>query len=625
LLAVSSSERECNQKVFDVINVLSNGSQVNAASNHPQPKRKLIMRLTILAASAMLMANPSFATTIFRVGTGVGCTHASIQDALTAAVNDGNQESEIRITRSLTYTNQALRVTNDRALKLLGGYARCIDEAPTAPHTSISGSGGAKQSVLSFHGWGEITIDRLDISGGDAEDHEKGGAIYYGTTGFLRVFNSVIHHNRAGLGGGIAIEHPDAVLRIGENVLIHDNYANDRGGGVYCKDAEMLMIASGSGFFYNRALQEGGGMRLQNCDAQIASDGPLGAGVLYNNSAYQGGGMSNTGSDVSIYTWDANRPTRISFNHATSKGGAMMIRDAGIVRLFDTIVEGNSAGDGGVAYLHSDTSHSPHITASSMKDPSTALNAPFLAVPCASHLRCNRFFNNSARANGSTVGEGAIVYSTYETPFLDNIFVPFIPNGRGTMPDFRMAMVDHNTGNSLFRINQYHDHWAIAQSQITENNVRESLIKANSSDTIHVTQNTISHNTVASSLIKARGLDLRCSIVNQSNRIHEGSSLFAQFVLVPNSALLPPSTTTLQAVPKFINAAQNDYRLLATDNRSGSEFSPGIDFSASDCGQDGTATDRNGVLRPIDLRLSNQFGSFDLGAYEAFLREFIIP
>jgi hypothetical protein len=63
--------------------------------------------------------------------------------------------------------------------------------------------------------------------------------------------------------------------------------------------------------------------------------------------------------------------------------------------------------------------------------------------------------------------------------------------------------------------------------------------------------------------------------------------------------------------------------LLATRSRDSTEFSPGIDFTSSDCGQDGTVTNRNGIARPVDFSfVPNQVGSFDLGAYEAGLTPF---
>lgn len=565
------------------------------------------------------LAPPAIADTTFKVGLGAGCTHSTIQSALDAAANDGNQPSLILLTRSLSYTNQALRINDPESVELRGGFERCSDAEASGGYTRIDGAGGTAQSVIAVVGSyrSRVRLAALEITGGDAENHEYGGGVYARHGGILAIVASSIHGNRAGYGGGVAIDGNGTVLQLGDDVLIYSNSAYSEGGGGYCRQGAVQLRAQGSGFLDNNALGEGGGLRLNQCDADLAGNGPLNAGVLYGNTAYHGAGLSVSNAKVRIYSLWAQTPNRIAYNRATSNGGGLLVRNAASVTLWDTLIEGNSANRGAAGYAYNDTVADPRIRLRSARNRDAG--TPAAAVPCVSGTQCNRVTGNIARASGTGPGEGAAFYFDWSSPTGCNFpFSCFWPEGFVAEADLLDAQLDRNSGNSLIYFRQHYDHYAIAQSLIVANSVTDALIKTGDDDTVWISQTTISGNTVSGPLVRSPHLDLRCAIVNQTGVIHQGSGTRnAQFVLVPNTTQLPSSTSVFQGVPRFIGPASDNYRLYAGGERFDPIPSIGIDI-ASACGPFQQVGDLDGLSRPVDIQAAaNQFGTIDLGPYEA--------
>lgn len=565
------------------------------------------------------LAPPAIADTTFKVGLGAGCTHSTIQSALDAAANDGNQPSLILLTRSLSYTNQALRINDPESVELRGGFERCSDADASGGYTRIDGAGGIAQSVIAVVGSSRsrVRLAALEITGGDAENHEYGGGVYARHGGILSIVASSIHGNRAGYGGGVAVDGNGTVLQINDDVLIYSNSANSEGGGGYCRQGAVQLRAQGSGFLNNNALGEGGGLRLTQCDAELAGNGPWNAGVLYGNTAYQGAGLSVSTAQVRIYSLWAQTPNRIAYNRATSNGGGLLLRNAASVTLWDTLIEGNSANRGAAGYAYNDTVSDPRIRLRSARNRDAS--TPAAAVPCVSGIQCNRVTANVARASGSGPGEGAAFYFDWSSPTGCNFpFSCYWPEGFVADADLLDAQLDRNSGNSLIYFRQHYDHYAIAQSLIVANSVTDALIKTGDDDTVWISQTTISGNTVSGPLVRSPHLDLRCAIVNQAGVIHQGSGTRnAQFVLVPNTTQLPSSTSVFQGVPRFMGPASDNYRLYAGGDRFDPIPSIGIDI-ASACGPFQQVGDLDGLSRPVDIQAApNQFGTIDLGPYEA--------
>jgi hypothetical protein len=577
---------------------------------------KASIPLALLCASLSTAAR---ADNEFSVGTGPGCTHATIQSALDAAANDGLVPSLIKITRSLSYTQQALRINDREYVELRGGYARCTDTLPDANRTRIDGSGGAKQTVIAVVGNfpSTVRLAGLEIVGGDAEDHEYGGAVYARHGGLLVIAASSIHNNRAGYGGGIAIEGRGTELALRDDVLVYSNSAMYEGGGAWCRDGSIYANARGTGFFNNNALNEGGGLRLRHCDAELASNGPLNAGILYGNTSYNGAGLSATDSVIKVYSVLSNAPNRIAYNRASSNGGGFALRNGSSITLWDTLIEGNTASTGGAGWAYSDTNRDPRIRLRSARNRDA--ETPITAVACASGVNCNRVTGNLTRVTGSSPGDGAAFYFDWSSPTGCNF--PFSCSWPETFvadADIQDAQIDRNSGDSLIYYRQHYDHYRIAQSLFFGNSVSDALIKTGDDDKVWIAQTTITGNNIGSAVVRAPQLDLRCAIVNQAGVIRQGSgALNAQFVLVPSTSQLPSNTSVFQGAPRFVSTANDNYRLFPGQGRLDPVPSPGIDI-ANGCGVFQRGNDLDGLIRPADISAApNQFGTLDLGPYEA--------
>ena len=577
---------------------------------------KATIPLALLCAS---LCTQALADNEFSVGTGPGCTHATIQSALDAAANDGPVPSLIKITRTLSYTQQALRINDREYVELRGGYARCTDTLPDAGYTRIDGSGGIPQTVIAVVGNypSTVRLAGLEIVGGDAEDHEYGGAVYARHGGLLVIAASSIHDNRAGYGGGIAIEGRGTELALRDDVLVYSNSAMYEGGGAWCRDGSVYANARGTGFFNNNALNEGGGLRLSHCNAELASNGPFNAGILYGNTSYNGAGLSATDSVIKVYSTQSNAPNRIAYNRATNNGGGFALRNASSITLWDTLIEGNAASTGGAGWVYSSTASDPRIRLRSARNRDA--ETPITAVACASGINCNRVTGNTSRATGSSPGDGAAFYYDWSSPTGCNF--PFScawPTGFVADADIQDAQIDRNSGHSLIYYRQHYNHYAITQSLIFANTVSDALIKTGDDDKVWIAQTTITGNSIGSAVVRAPQLDLRCAIVNQAGVIHQGGgTLTAQFVLVPSTSQLPSNTSIFQGTPRFMSIANDNYRLFPGQFRFDPVPSPGIDI-ASSCGVFQRGNDQDGLVRPADIAAApNQFGTLDLGPYEA--------
>ena len=91
-------------------------------------KHKYIVTLgTIFALTLLCMAPLRDASAApLRVGTGTGCTHATLAAAVAAADSSSGLDT-ILLTRSITYTQQAIVINS--SVTLSGGFATCAAAA----------------------------------------------------------------------------------------------------------------------------------------------------------------------------------------------------------------------------------------------------------------------------------------------------------------------------------------------------------------------------------------------------------------------------------------------------------------------------------------------------------------
>ncbi len=214
-----------------------------------------------LAAASLAMVAPADALDL-RVGSGAGCTHATLQSALDALEGQSGLQT-VRINKGVYPTPDGMAYVPTVAqtgVLLEGGYDSCTAPAPTgdatldADRAVFNGSGGAPRAVLDLYLFGRVgtfQLRRIVLTGGDAtvdsastdQFESGGGLVVRGAASVLLGRGLSIKGNAAINGGGVALagsrvnvgEPVQRVdLFIDEGAEIANNTASQRGGGIYC-------------------------------------------------------------------------------------------------------------------------------------------------------------------------------------------------------------------------------------------------------------------------------------------------------------------------------------------------------------------------------------------------------
>jgi len=227
------------------------------------PHRVFDMRWSPLAMIALLtvLSAPAVALEL-RVGSGAGCTHASLQAALDAIEGFGGDHN-IRINAGTYPAADGMVYVPTVAqgfVRIEGGYASCTAGAPSGAPTAdagrsvFDGAGGLPRSVLELqiNGLvGSVQLRRVALQGGDALNplnrlNAGGGLAVYGEASVLVGSGVSIRNNQAGSGAGVAlvgsrvsVNEPLARIDffIDEGAEIRHNSAANAAGGIYCGGA----------------------------------------------------------------------------------------------------------------------------------------------------------------------------------------------------------------------------------------------------------------------------------------------------------------------------------------------------------------------------------------------------
>jgi hypothetical protein len=262
-----------------------------------------------------------------RVGTGAGCTHATLQAALDAIEGVGGDHA-IRINAGTYAVPDGMVYQPTVAqgfVRLEGGYANCAATSPSGAPTSdagrsiFDGTGGLGRSVLEVQAnglVGSFQMRRMALQSGDASSTANrfnvgGGLAVYGRASVLVGSGVSIRSNTAGYGGGVAlaggrIEVNEAVDRIDffidEGAEIRDNTAADFGGGIYCGGATGV---SGSPPMENRHAS------IVHRDGRITGNRAFAGFGLFCLGSYAGGGYQprpNPGAVALVADNTGNNP-----------------------------------------------------------------------------------------------------------------------------------------------------------------------------------------------------------------------------------------------------------------------------------------------------------------------------
>jgi len=137
---------------------------------------------------------------------------------------------------------------------------------------------GQSESLLNY-----CIISGGHATGSDAEDN-YGGGIYCENSSDIWIFNCDVEDNYAAeKGGGIYCLDSDILL---SNNLIQDNTSGNEGGGVYCENSD---IVASNIYVRDNNAENGGGLYIESSDPVIeqssitGNNAPSGGGVIFDN------------------------------------------------------------------------------------------------------------------------------------------------------------------------------------------------------------------------------------------------------------------------------------------------------------------------------------------------------
>jgi hypothetical protein len=349
-----------------------------------------------LRAFALLIAAlfaPMAGADVFKVGGDVHCTHATLADALAAAVANGPDRDEIRLAID-TQTTNALFVIEHTDVLIAGGWTTCGVAAPGASaRTLIVGNG--HDSVFYIGNGRSVELRQLAITNGGRlgvvnGDFAVGGAVWLnGGVAVLRGVRAMF--NRAQLGGGLAVNGSSVmVIHAGSAGTEIDHNEAALGGGIYVGERATL--------------------RIENDNVKVVHNAANANAVAWENA---GGGIFATGgattqSSIEV-TWlsgDPDAPTTVprgfllADNTSTGNGGGLALHGTAMFSAMEATIRDNTAGDaGGGIHLYGN-----QLGAGASAYLSRRTNAlPAWIRPCDGRYGCNTITGNVARRGGAVM------------------------------------------------------------------------------------------------------------------------------------------------------------------------------------------------------------------------------
>jgi len=584
----------------------------------------------LLAVVAAFAAAPVPAA-IYTVGSGAGCTHATIQAAIDAAdAASSTGADEIRLAGG-PYTAQALTMhiaAAHGAVALNGGYATCTSPTPTVgARTIVGGRSSGADPALRISDTADATLRNLEI-----RDATSGGGLVVETNAagsaasMVELVDTIVVHNASVNGGGILVANYNPStpqdrlqLRLSGTSEVAYNIGRARGGGIHC-DYATVAVQDASSVHENQAgdagfagSHDGGGVHADDCRLDLTSSD---ARLLYRNSIAaggRGGGLYLTGAQGSadFYAVSSGMLTFVRENRATD-GGGIAIAGGAQVRMFGGggLLDNSADASGGAVWIAPGTSAGIDTRFLAQ---STLEGAPENAVACPSPEFCSMIRGNRVVDVGGHSGIGAAL-------LIDTA------DGGTAHATLRGVRIEQNDGFSLLQQGTSRSRVTLDGVLVTDNHVDggfAAIVGLGPDTAVVVQSTTIANNTIAAGTL-VFGTPTTCDVADDEVGIHLRRSiiwqpghglLFSLFEppqancfddLVANDfGMLGAAADRVVADPAFENVAGGNYRLSAT--------SPALDFAPAHAGD---ATLDNGA-RVIDLpAVTNLFGPQDLGAFE---------
>lgn len=299
----------------------------------------------IVSLLAFCTVSVSAYADVFRVGNTSQdrCDYETIQEAVLAATANGPGVDTIEVANGGNYSNTAVDI-GDKSLIIQGGFDSCqFGQPDVAADVSGDGVHPVIRIAPSTSAGTTVTLIGLNIHGGGTAgvSGTNGGGVYVTNNVFLRIANTTISQNNAANGGGIFIDGATGypAVQLDPGVTIQNNHVALNGGGVYLSNGNLLLVADQVHIDSNVAGGAGGGvalfagtMSVGNPDQLAARFDVTGATVSGNQSGTYGGGIYAVGSGTSMF---ANELIVDSNTAALAGGGIMASNSAGVVMMRD--------------------------------------------------------------------------------------------------------------------------------------------------------------------------------------------------------------------------------------------------------------------------------------------------
>jgi len=415
------------------------------------------------------------ASTSFALVTNInsGATHSAIQDAVTAAssgdtllVSTGNYTYMSVANKNLTiiggYTPDFSSQVNYYNT-ILDGYSYCADfsrSTSTVEGLTFTGSSRGMHvynySVVtsvhcyiednisyqvgagaSVHGYGRLVLDHTDVENNSATNTTgdgTGGGIYVSQGDLIVGDYSHIRNNYAAEKGGGIYASMYAYVEVNNNSMIYGNSTVEAGGGLYLLNSELKAHTNGRlGYSFgdaNRSLGDGGGIFARNSTITFRDNFSY---LMNSYAGYNGGGAYVSNCSVVFYNnsdlgYDAYSKTNYAGNHG---GGIYAI--ASTIALSNANIYGcRSNNDGGAIYARDSEVILYHCNVGSTNDEYVNIAGDDAAVIDAAGgsiaVNNSLFYNNIADDNA-----GCIMIDYTDLVITNSIFRNNTAGGRGGM------------------------------------------------------------------------------------------------------------------------------------------------------------------------------------------------
>ncbi len=274
-------------------------------------------------------------------------------------------------------------------------------------HTTITRAAAEPFRILTVDTGGDLTLNKLKITGGQTVDPDRGGGISVDAGAAATISHSIITGNIAGNDGG-AVDN-SGTTRISHSTLMH-NSARDDGGAIYNRGT---VTVTKSQFLENTTGAFGGAIhQVSGAESLVIAE----SSIKGNTSGRLGGGISSLANTITRIT-----DTDITDNTCSAFGGGGIAVSAAQLALGGVTLARNTAsgtGGGGLAVLDGATATVEHSTIE--KNTAGANGGGIYSEGGITTVRNTKIIDNQADLGGGIYNNADGAITLYATKVVKN-------------------------------------------------------------------------------------------------------------------------------------------------------------------------------------------------------------